>query len=797
MLLLSGVAALVYQTLWVKLLGLVVGVDVYAVTIVLSAFFAGLAGGGVFFGKRADTGSHPLKLVAGLEVAIACLGTGTTWLLASLPGFYVSWLPAGKIVPFLLVGAPAFLMGGTLPALIRAIAPERDTLGKTSGSLYAANTAGAILGALSVPLLLIPQFGVKGSSFFASALNMAVALTALALRARSVKLEASVPAHPERRIGLVCYGVAGGLALGYEVVWSQMISPFLSTRSSAFAVMLATYLTGLAIGSFLYSRVADKVGNRWAAFGYLIASAGLSALSVFVMLGPWLIYGQDTVGQFVFASSQSNLLANSARFIFTSSVVLLLPTLFLGAAFPAAAALVARPDAVGRDIGSVAGANLLGGIVGTLGTGFLLIPGLGLAWTLALLACCSVLLGSFSLYRGSRGFKSVLVLLAAFGLVFSQVRADHMATLLAEHRGGDVVFYRESPAGAVAVLEQDEGKNRFRRLYIQGVSNSGDAFTSLRYMRLQALLPLLIHNGEPESVLVIGMGTGITTGALLNYPLKERVVAELLPEVLEATALFQGNYGVGAEPRVDKRLRDGRHELLASEQKYDLITLEPPPPSAAGIVNLYSRDFYELASMRLKHQGLVAQWWPLPTQNDEESRSLVKSFIEVFPYANAWTTELHEVLLIGSNEPIELDYQSIRSRFETENVKECLGEAGVRTESELLATYVTGRRGLSSYAGDALPVTDDDPRIEYAGWVRKGEFPRVLMELSDLLSPIPLTKASPREARRIEEARQDLWALYGLGYYAYTGEREEWQASLSQLSPEMRSNPYFLWFMGK
>jgi hypothetical protein len=91
---------------------------------------------------------------------------------------------------------------------------------------------------------------------------------------------------------------------------------------------------------------------------------------------------------------------------------------------------------------------------------------------------------------------------------------------------------------------------------------------------------------------------------------------------------------VAADPAIEIRLRDGRQELLRSPEHYDLITLDPPPPSAAGVVNLYSSDFYRLARTRLRPSGLLAQWWPLPIQNDEDSRSLVRSFLDAFPYAS-------------------------------------------------------------------------------------------------------------------------------------------------------------------
>jgi len=164
------------------------------------------------------------------------------------------------------------------------------------------------------------------------------------------------------------------------------------------------------------------------------------------------------------------------------------------------------------------------------------------------------------------------------------------------------------------VLTQQTPAGEFRRLYISGVSNSGDSLASLRYMRLQALLPLLIHGGEPRSAMVIALGTGITCGALLADPdLTRRSCVELLPEVVQAADRFRGNLGVAHDDRVEIRLADGRHELLRSVESWDLITLEPPPPSAAGVVNLYSREFYELARRRLAPGGMVAQWWPLPT----------------------------------------------------------------------------------------------------------------------------------------------------------------------------------------
>jgi hypothetical protein len=255
------------------------------------------------------------------------------------------------------------------------------------------------------------------------------------------------------------------------------------------------------------------------------------------------------------------------------------------------------------------------------------------------------------------------------------------------------------------VLEQHPTEARagsFRRLYIEGVSNSGDAAPSRRYLRLQALLPLLVHPGEPRSVLVIGFGTGITAGALLAYPgLETCVVADFLPSVVRASHLFEGNFGAATDSRIDVRIGDGRHELLRRAQRYDVITLDPPPLSAAGVVNLYSRDFYALCRERLAPAGLMAQWWPLPVQNDEDSRSLVRAFLDVFPYASAWSTELHEVLLVGSLRPLEFDGQCTATRFASPEIQAALAEVGIASPAALLDTWITGRSRLEHYAGAA------------------------------------------------------------------------------------------------
>lgn len=806
----SGAAALVYQVLWVKQLSLVVGVEVYAVTTAISAFFAGLALGGLAFGRWADRLRFPVLLYVGLELLVAFLGLAATLGLASAGGPFArlesSAGPLAWLLPFLLVGLPAFFMGGTLPVLMRALQPADGQVGQAGGGLYAANTAGAIAGTLLAAFVLLPGLGVFGSACGAALLNLLAGLAALLLRHRVVvcpprAAQAAFPRTRAARLAIALYCLAGGVALGYEVVWTQAIVPFMSTRTFAFAVVLATYLGGLVLGSALHSRYVDRIRDPWGLFGLLIAAAGLLATLQIAGLGYWLVGAQSYAETMVLQLGGSELAGMSARFAVAALCVVFLPTTLLGAAFPLVLRLSVDSAYVGRDVGRVVALNTLGGIVGVTLTGFLLVPGLGLVRTLVVLAMLSALIGLLAVWRGDRvrrAMRAGVVLSGVATLISGAlISPRHLAELMPAARNGKIDFYQEGRGGTVAVVEQGRGQERFRRLYIQGVSNSGDAMPSLRYMRLQALLPLLIHRGEPRSALVIGFGTGITAGAMLRYrDLQHPVVAELLPEVLAAAPLFRGSFDAIHDPRLEVRLRDGRRELLSNGDRYDMITLEPPPPSAAGVVNLYSRDFYRLAADRLGENGIVAQWLPLPTQNDEDSRSLVRSFIDVFPYASLWTTEFHETLLIGSLQPLELDVSRIRQRFAQPEVAAALGEVGVASVEALLATWLTDRTGLEVYAGDVRPVTDDHPRIEYAPWVRAKEITRVLPALMALRRAPPLENAGPEVVAAIDDQWVRLQRFYGLSLHAYRGDREAWSREARRVFHDDGGNPYYRWFFG-
>ncbi len=807
----SGSAALTYQVLWVRQLGIVVGVDVYAVTTCIGAFFAGLALGSFLFGRRADRDARPLLSYGLLELGIGLSGALATIALSRIAPLFVTLQqtvgPLAWIVGFLMVGFPAFLIGGTLPFLFRAGSPAQR-IASGGGMLYAVNTAGGILGALLTPFVLIPLLGIRGAAFVAALTNIGVAFAAFVWQRKHAPTETPAIADDkfpsldlQARAAIFLYGIAGGIALGYEVIWSQAIVPFLSTRSFAFALVLATYLAGLMFGSAIYSRFADRLKNPWLTFALLISGAGIIALGLVAGLGRWLLILQTQAETFVLSMTGSILAGMCARFFVAAVSVVFIPTMLLGAAFPVALRLSVGPRHIGRDVGDLLALNTLGGIVGTFITGFALIPLFGVIRTLTLLAVLASVISILAIFRSKEAKRSsfryfVFASGAAALLCFFFIPPDRLAqSLIVARGGGQVVFYRETAAGTVAVLQ--EPKANFRRLFIQGVSNSGDAMPSRRYMRLQALLPLLIEQQEPKSSLVIGYGTGITSGALLAVDsLDRRVCVELLPGVIQASSLFRGNFGAANDPRMQIRIGDGRRELLRSAERYDLITLEPPPPSAAGVANLYSTNFYQLAAQRLTTGGMVAQWLPLGTQNEDDSRAIVRSFIDVFPHATLWTTELHETLLVGSREPIVLDSSRIARRFHQPQVEAALREVGINSSAALLSTYITDRAGLERFTANIAPVTDDRPSIEYSTWVRPGEITRVLPDLLALRTEPPLQNADAALQASVASEEELLNNFYEAGLAAYRGERDLWARSIQRVLANDSTNPYYLWTIG-
>jgi len=496
-----------------------------------------------------------------------------------------------------------------------------------------------------------------------------------------------------------------------------------------------------------------------------------------------------------------------AKSIVLPSLILLGPTIAIGAVFPLMVAVVCRDRLqVGRLVGGLYGINTVGGVAGSLVGGLFILPAFG-TQTGILFCALAYAVGSIAAAvqsPRSRALTGAAAAAAVMIAAFPRLLPEHyFLTVATRTMTGSLEYFREDPHGTVAVLSEPSpvGQN-FRRIVVDGVSNSADSVPSQRYMRLQTHLPILLHGGKVERVLVICFGTGITYGATFAHPdLSMRRCVELSPAVLAAAPLFSAaNGGVRDREDADIEVADGRLFLERDSTQYDVITLEPPPPVAQGVTNLYSTDFYALCRRRLRPGGLMAQWLPLPTQNQPETQMLMRSFQEVFPYTTLWTTELHEALLIGSLERLRVDYDHIRDRMQASALRESLAAIGIGDVDQLLATFLLDSDAVRRFAADAPLITDDRPRIEYGGFQKSEEFARQLRGLIAAKSPVAsldgLAQIYPAIIARIEAQREELLTFYLGGIptdlQGLTASREA-IARVVQADP---NNAYYRWLLG-
>jgi len=253
-----------------------------------------------------------------------------------------------------------------------------------------------------------------------------------------------------------------------------------------------------------------------------------------------------------------------------------------------------------------------------------------------------------------------------------------------------------------------------KSLITNGVAMTATVKPVWRYMSAEGHLPVLFSR-HPRNSLAVGVGTGITLNALVSHPEIESIVAvELSEGVVQGLGQFRHeNGGSYLDPRVRLVRDDGRHWLELNDTRFDVITLEPPPPIVAGSVHLYSLDFYRLCNRRLTEGGVVAQWLPLHAQSLASARMTARTFLEAYPHAMLWLPSVRDAVLIGSLQPLELNYARAQRAYSTPETRANLVNAYLESPEALLATFLLDRDGIEEWAGDAPVITDEHPWMEF------------------------------------------------------------------------------------
>ncbi len=731
--LLSGAAGLVYEVVWLRQLSFVFGVTSHAVTTVLAAFMGGLALGSWLLGRLADRVKRPLAFYALLQAGVAATGLLVPLLLKLAQLIYVPlygatggsgiiFLTVRAILALLVLLPVTTLMGATLPALARHAGRTREAVSRRVGILYALNTAGAVAGTLLAGFVLIEHLGLWGSTLLAAGINLLAAGGAFIL-SRAPEAEVSPrnleKIEPTKRghLVLVLYAVSGFAALGLELVWIRMLILWFSNITYTFSAMLAVYLVGLALGGAFGSWLVKRIKKPERAFVWGEIGVGLTALlsTGLVLNWPRLLgrFSQGVVGGL---TGWGSLVASS---LVLTLVVMLLPTFLLGMLFPVVVKLYARQvGRVGQRVGEIYAANSVGAILGCILTGFFLIPLLGFQGSLLLLTGLSVLVAATAVWRWFEkrpvawGSCAATLAFGAFWLPFNRLGENFLG------EGETLLHYAETDTGTIEVRERvDDPHNNggtTRRLIIDGNQATYTAASDMRKNRMLAHLPMLVHP-NPEEVLVICFGSGSTFGALAVYDTLKRVdCVEIAPGVIECAPYFgEYNLDVLENPLANLIIDDGRNYLLCTDRRYDVITAEPMPPAVAGVVNLYTVEYYELCKRALKPGGICAQWIPLYQLAVRDVRMLAASFSQVFDHVQLWLTG-DDIVILGSPEPLEVDRRRFAEAAGNPEIVRTLAEVGVPGPEALLDWFVLDDAAYREYVRGFEKVTDDRPVIEYS-----------------------------------------------------------------------------------
>jgi spermidine synthase len=742
----SGCAALIYEIVWFQLLQLVIGSSAVSLGLLLAAYMGGLCLGSAALPWLVSARHHPMRVYALLELGIAAFGIIALFGVPLIGRIYVAGASTGLaglvlrgLVCAVCLLPPTILMGASLPAIARWV--ETTPRGVSwLGLLYSANVAGAVAGCVLAGFYLLRVHDMGFATYIAAAINVGVALLALALAhtarswAGADKEHDAIQATRAPGVAFIYAAIAfsGLTALGAEVVWTRLLSLLLGATVYTFSIILAVFLTGLwagsGAGSFLARRVRDP---RLALAGCQILLALAIAWTAFTLayvlpwwpvdpwlaINPWLNFDLD--------------LTRCIRAIFPA-------TLLWGASFPLAlAAAAANREDPGRLTGEVYAANTAGSIVGALAFSLLLIPAVGtpgsqqvLIWLAAAaaviaivpvvsrkavafacaLACAAALAWGLSATVGAVPWQAIAYGRRVAPILRGLYRATDAQTT--------PVFVGEGINSSVVITQR--GDQRF--FYVSGKSEASTGLLDMRLQRMMGHLPALT-NSTPRSVLVVGFGAGVTAGSFVPYPeVRSIVICELEPLIPPASDEFFGkeNNHVLRDPRTSVVYDDARHYILITPEKFDVITTDPIHPWVKGTSTLYSKEYYELVKSHLNPGGVAAQWLPIYESDEETVKTELATFFSVFPNATVWSNYLdgdgYDLVLLGSADSAPINVDALQRRLDQSSysaVSASLAEAGFHSAVDLLATYAGGAVDLAPLLANAQINDDLNMRLQY------------------------------------------------------------------------------------
>lgn len=704
----SGFAGLGYQIVWTQLSTLWLGHESAAVLAVVAAFFGGLALGALALGARIEQSRKPVNWYVGCELVIAgwsalftlvapAFSQGMLRLTGTAPTLAWQWLVAFSGTFLLLLPATAG-MGATLPAM------ERITwrIGREGGqlaTLYAANTLGAVLGVLGTAFFLIPRWGLSQTTWVCAGLNLLCAGAAWHAFRQAESAASKAPAsNPTRaRRALVRLGVTGLLGIGYEVLVVRVLSQVTESTVYTFALLLAVYLVGSAAGAAGYERwLAPRQRQKD------LTDSLLGWLAAACLFGVASLWGSEWLRAAVQGAAGPSVTAALAGELVPAVLAFGAPTLVMGALF---SQLARRAQASGVGFARSLGVNTLAAAMAPALFGVLLAPALGPKLALLLVPAGYLALSA------RRSWRRAVVWLPAGASLLLASFAPPLA-FIDVPEGGHVVSYEDGVTAAVSVVDGSDGVARLR---INNRAQEGSS-ASQRVDGRQAWLPLLLHPA-PRRALFLGLGTGVTAASAAEDTSLQVDAVELLPEVIRASSHFADSIDRAAYARLHLITADARRYVRTTEQRYDVIVADNYHPARSGSGSLYTVEHFRAVQGKLTADGVFCQWLPLHQLDLATLRSILRSFLVVYPDAKAlvasYSLETPVLGLIGSARPSRFDPVLLQARLGRLPLRERVFGIGLEDELAVLGAFIAGPPALERLAASATANTDNEPVVAY------------------------------------------------------------------------------------
>jgi spermidine synthase len=687
----------------------------------VSAFFGGLALGALTLGERIERSARPERWYAACEGLIALWSIALAFLISPL-GTWLLNLTGAQPSPawqwsvafcgtFLLLLPATAAMGATLPAMERTLRQLRREMhadtqrGKYSiAMLYASNTFGAVAGVLASAFWLVPVFGLVRTSAMCAAINVLCAAAALSLGAKGVRLDAA-PRSLAQPVGhrlMIMLAATGLLGIGYEVLVVRVLSQVAEDTVYTFAMLLAVYLCGTALGAAAYQRWLARETDG-ARSPDRMRDLLLASLAVACLIGMAGLWNADMLKAFTLELMGPGMSVALGAEAMLAVVAFGMPTFVMGALF---SHLSTQARMTGMSFGRALAFNTLGAALAPFVFGVLLVPAIGPKFALLI-----VVAGYLALSSG-RAWRKPAPWVSAFLILVVTVWAPPLA-FVEVPEGGHIVSYSDGAMASVSVVADAQDVMRLR---IDNRQQEGSSDSRMADAR-QALLPLLLHPG-PTRALFLGIGTGVTSSAAAEDPTLHVDAVELLPEVIAASDAFTHAQTAGnTAPRVHMIAADARRYVSASSQQYDLIVADNFHPARSGSASLYTVEHFRAVHKRLAPGGLFCQWLPLHQLDLPTLRAIVRAFITAYPDARAVlatnSLETPVIGLIGSDSDQGLNPAEVHQRIGNAAWPRGVADFGFNDEFAVLGSFIAGPQSLARFAEGAKPNTDDHPVVAY------------------------------------------------------------------------------------